>query len=397
MSESINFTLASRSGSADAYGIHFTFEITPQSGLADKLGVQFALLYALGKGCGWHYKRIEPVVFDRAQNFESKTERLAKRIAARLKLTDHQWYQNQWSGEPLADFLGLGQPDAELKDYRHVIEIPLAELLTNAESIETVNARVNQRIAECGIRENSSTILLRISKDHNFYVIKNLIPKLLGISGDQILAFAGSDYLRPRLDSQRSALIAQLSPAEPLTLAHIRLGDSLYLATDQGIVILHGNMGYFSLADYYKTIKPIDPERFPWFDPYQVSYRIERELASRQLDPRSLFIISDGFRSSRQALERSARAQPDRISRALLRAGHNKINELEQQFSRAFDWISPSNRVIGEGVLQTIQSIDLISKADLIMSNSGGFSLYMSGLYGKAVNGPPFIWLGKDV
>lgn len=377
--------------------LDYTFEITPGAGLADKLGVQFAYLYTLGVKCGWRYRLVEPVSFDRAQIFYSRRKRLLTRLASNFGLRNTRWYINRYTGQPIADFLGFGSPDAKLSDYENIVDINLNELLQDAKDLNDVKEKVQRFLSYSSNPETLPCTLVRIKKDQTFYALRDRISTLLECSASDIIDFAGGRYLRMKLDTNWPGLVSSACTRNKLTLVHLRLGDSICLSTDKGVVILHGKVCYFSFEEYYQKVKPIDPERFPWFDPYKLSFRIERELQSRGISADSLFVISDGFKSSREALNRAAKAHSEKLSPVFIRSAHQKINELERQFKQAFAWVSADHFVIGEGNRQTIQSIDLISKADLILCNSGGFSAFLGRIYGHPDQKPTFQWIGRDI
>ena len=363
--------------------LDFSFEITPGAGLADKLGVQFAYLYTLGTRCGWRYRLIEPISFNRAQLYYSRQRRLLQKLVAILGLERTRWYINRFTGQPISEFLGFGSPDASLSDYGTIVDISLDELINDAKCLQDIKTRAYQSLPYSSDDEDRPRTLLRIQKGQNFYTLRDRISTILSSPAGDVIDFAGGQYLREKLVKNWPGLVSHSFSGNKLALAHLRLGDSLCLPTDKGLVILHGNVCYFSFDEYHKKVKPIDPERFPWFDPYQLSFRIERELENRRIGADSLFIISDGFKSSREALNRAAKRHSAVLPPDLTRSAHRKINELERQFKKAFAWVSADNFIIGEGNIQTIQSIDLISKADLILCNSGGFSAFLGRLYGR--------------
>ena len=84
------------------------------------------------------------------------------------------------------------------------------------------------------------------------------------------------------------------------------------------------------------------------------------------------------------------------MPRDLFVAAKRKIDELEQQFSKAFHWIPRENRVMGEGDYETIQSIELIRFADLILCNNGGFSYVIHRLYQEKKFGTSFVFLNRE-
>jgi hypothetical protein len=329
--------------------LDFTFEITPGAGLADKLGVQFAYLYTLGVKCGWRYRLVEPVSFNRAQLFYSRRKRLFAKLVAGLGLTSTRWYINRYSGQPIAEFLGFGCPDASPSDYESIVDINLYELIQDANCLNDVKDKICRTIPFTTNGEDLPRTLIRIKKDDTFYMLRDRISTLLESSAADIIDFAGGHYLRKKLVTTWPGLVSHSCSGNQLALAHIRLGDSLCLTTDEGLIILHGNVCYFSFDEYYQNVKPIDPERFPWFNPYQLSFRIEKELQSRGITADSLFIISDGFKSSREALNRAAKIYSAELSPAFIRSAHQKINELERQFRKAFAWVAADHFVIGEG------------------------------------------------
>ncbi len=385
--------------------IDFSFQISPSAGLADKLAFQFSFLYTLGSRCGWRYRLIEPVLCTRIIRFDGRRKRLLRKAAKLTRLDHTKGYQKIFPSDSVAPYLGLEQPEASMSDYPLVLDVPLADLLENVTSLDDVNQRLISLIEAAYSNQASAElkperILVRITKDHSFYLLLNRIKEVLSMTTDEINIFAGDTYLRPHINTSKSGLahlpLLEQLPSQRIPLVHLRLGDSLYLSTEKGLLILSGGTSYFSLQEYIDQVKPIDPDRRPWFDPYQISCTVHRELADRKLDPTTTFLISDGFKPSRLALKAIAHKYPDRVSPALLAAASRRINELEKQFKRAFDWVPKDQLIIGDGDGETIQSLHLIAHSKLILCNSGGFSLFMSRIYGLPGDKPEFVWLVKD-
>lgn len=412
--------------------IDFTFSITPHAGLADKLAIQFGFIYALGTSCGWRFRLIEPVVCIRQEQYDSRRRKLVKKIARLTGVQRTSFYRKVFPMDSLSCYLGLDKAEASSSDYGLILEMPLADLLADANSVADINRKLEPRLEASELQQQSprdhelqeglnpisdeahdaldrkSRVLLKITKDRSFYLLLDRIKAVLEMDGGDIIAIAGEGYLRPNLLRHGSASLppGQLSnqtrqlmettSLQSIVLVHLRLGDSLYLSTPEGYLILHGRMSYFSFQEYFEKVKPIDPDRFPWFDPYQVSHKVRMELDQRNIDPASTYVISDGFASSRATVKKTARTYPERLGGAFQAAAQRRIDELEQEFYRAFDWVPRERMVIGEGNEETILSIHLIAHCRLILCNSGGFSLFMSHIYGNPQAKPEFVWLVKD-
>ena len=85
----------------------------------------------------------------------------------------------------------------------------------------------------CGARTASSEPLLWVTIDRSFHSKLHHIHKLLGMSYEQVLDFAGETFLKPRLsDKQARPLIMGYihKSDEQVAVIHLRLGDSLYLS-----------------------------------------------------------------------------------------------------------------------------------------------------------------------
>jgi hypothetical protein len=276
--------------------------------------------------------------------------------------------------------------------------VSLAYLLEDPKSIDEIKIKVINELQKCcGARNASSDPLLWITIDRAFHSKLDRIHRLLGMSYEQVLDFAGETFLKPRLSNKhaRPTITRSIRKGdEKLAVIHLRLGDSLYLPTAKGCLILHGLKSYKTVSEFYENVKAVDPSRMPWFDPYLVSYQVQRELNIQGISVDHCYLISDGFELSREALNFAA--STGTTPRRLFLAAKRKIDELEQQFSKAFHWIRRENRVIGEGDYETIQSIELIRVADLILCNNGGFSYVIHHLYQNRKSGASFVFLNRE-
>jgi hypothetical protein len=376
----------------------FTFEISSSAGLADQLGAQFSYMYTLGESCGWRYRLINPVTSSRRFVGQNPWKRiLIEKANSNLRRLRIPCFAYRYDSSQIYDFLGLRKKQATESDYRYVVDAPLKQLLEGATSPQNINERVNRILTGKGIGDTeTSQILLRLVKDNSYYLLMSSICEAIGLSDVQILEYAGEHFLRPHLNRETCGFLPKDGKNEELSLAHIRLGDSIYLPTEEGLIILNGSMAYLSFSDFYKEVRTTDTHRFPWCDPFLMSDRIEGELRARSFELSSLHLISDGFRSSHKALRTAARSGISGLTPSLVRAGHRKIVELERQFETAFKWIPEEKKVIGEGSRETIQSLDLIMRARLILCNSGGFSAYISQIYSAKERKTPFTWFGRD-
>jgi hypothetical protein len=298
--------------------------------------------------------------------------------------------------DALTEYLGLGVLTSD-EDSPHT-KLSLAYLLEDCKSIDEIKIKViNELQKYCSAHDASSYPLLWVTIDHAFHSKLDHIHSLLGMSYEQVLDFAGDTFLKPRLSNKhaRPTIARCLHKGdEKLAVIHLRLGDSLYLPTAKGCIILHGLKSYKTVSEFYEKVKAVDPHRTPWFDPYIVSYQVQRELTIQGICVDHCYLISDGFELSKKALNFAV--STGTTPRRLFLAAKRKIDELEQQFSEAFRWIGPENRVIGEGDHETIQSIELIRAADLILSNNGGFSYVIHRLYQKRKSGASFVFLNRE-
>jgi hypothetical protein len=376
--------------------VNFTFELISGSGIADQLGTQFAHLYTLGMKCGWNYKHLKAIALDRSLLCVRRKRRAGRNLSEILGFRLPTLRNGCLSADALIEHLGLGVSSLD-EDPPHT-KVSLDDLLGDCKSIDEINIKVIDGLQKgCGARNASSDPLLWVTIDRSFHSKLHRIHKLLGMSYEQVLDFAGETFLKPRLsDKQARPLITGYlhKTDEQVAVIHLRLGDSLYLATAKGFIILHGLKSYRTVSEFYENVKIVDPGRTPWFDPYLVSYQVQRELTIRGICLDHCYLISDGFELSRKAL--STAGSSGTTPRDLFLAAKRKIDELEQQFSQAFHWIPRENRVIGEGDYETIQSIELIRFADLILCNNGGFSYVIHRLYHERKSGTSFVFLNRE-
>lgn len=375
---------------------NFTFDLISGSGIADQLGTQFAHLYTLGVKCGWNYKHLKTIALNRSLLCVPKKRRAARNLSEILGFHSPVLRNGCLSADALTEYLGLGV--SSLDEYPPHTKVSLDDLLGDSKSIDEIKIKVIDGLQKgCGARSASSDPLLWITIDRSFHSKLDRIHRLLGMSYEQVLDFAGETFLKPRLsDKQPPPLITRYlqKSDEQVTVLHLRLGDSLYLPTAKGCIILHGLKSYRAVSEFYENVKTVDPSRTPWFDPYLVSYQVQRELTIRGICLDHCYLISDGFELSRKAL--NIAGSRGTTPHGLFLAAKRKIDELEQQFSEAFHWIPRENRVIGEGDYETIQSIELIRFANLILCNNGGFSYVIHRLYQERKSGTCFVFLNRE-
>ena len=376
--------------------VNFTFDLIRGSGVADQLGTQFAHLYTLGVKCVWNYKHLKATTFNRSLLFVPTTDRAPSKLSKILGFHVPVRRNGCLSPNVLTEYLGLGVLNSD-EDSPHT-KLSLAYLLEDCKSIDEIKIKVTNELQKCcGAHNASSDPLLWVTIDHAFHSKLDHIHRLLGMSYEQVVDFAGDTFLKPRLSNKHARpTIARClhKNDEKLAVMHLRLGDSLYLPTAKGCIILHGLKSYKTVFEFYEKVKAVDPHRTPWFDPYIVSYQVQRELTTQAISVDHCYLISDGFELSRKALNFAV--STGTTPRRLFLAAKRKIDELEEQFSEAFHWIRRENRVIGEGDYETIQSIELIRVADLILSNNGGFSYVIHRLYQKRNSGASFVFLNRE-
>jgi hypothetical protein len=370
---------------------NFTFDLISGSGIADQLGTQFAHLYTLGVKCGWNYKHLKAITLNRSLLCVPTKRRAARNLSRILGFHLPVRHNGCLGTGALIEYLGLSVSSLG-EDPPHT-KISLDDLLGDSKSIDEIKIKLRKG---CGAPNASFDPLLWITIDRSFHSKLDRIHRLLQMSYEQVLDFAGENFLKPRLsDKQVRPLFTNLHKSdEQVAVIHLRLGDSLYLPTTKGCIILHGLKSYRTVSEFYENVKAVDPNRTPWFDPYLVSYQVQRELTIRGISLEHCYLISDGFELSRKAI--NIAGSSGKIPRGLFLAAKRKIDELEQQFSEAFHWIPRENRVIGEGDYETIQSIELIRFADLILCNNGGFSYVIHRLYQERRSGTSFVFLNRE-
>jgi len=355
--------------------VFFTFKTFSDAGIGDQLGAQFAHLFALGNLCGWTYVHLAPIRFNR------------KNLGAR----------HSKSNEPLnlynvACFLGLNlQAKKPLVD--DTIVVSLSHLICNACSLSEVNDRVQgilkkPKLKGISAQDNSISVLLEIELDNNYHALIPNIEALANMSWTQVLQYSGAIFLQRQLGSK----FPISHNLQPYAVAHVRIGDSIRIDTPYCPVILHGREVYTSLLEYRKAVGLVDPGRQPYFNPFDLSAKIDNLLLAKGFKRESLIIVSDGFDTTKACIWAHMRSRrlKLRIGISALRA----ICRLESMFFGSIKDISLSRRIIGEDSYSTLESIKLFSNAAFLMCNSGSFSNVIFNLYNPiAQSQVAFSWL----
>jgi len=355
--------------------VYFTFKTDSYAGIGDQLGAQFAHVYALGRHCGWNYVRLAPFRFDR-----------------QIDLGRHNLSGGTARLDVVADYLGLNTAEEQpLVDFK--IEINYSDLICNSPSVPEINDRIHHLIHP---REKNThraeyddiSVLLEIHLDNGYGLHLPIIQKLTSMNWDKTLQFAGSTHLQHQLNRQAQGH----HNGEPIVVAHIRLGDSIRIDTPYCPVILHGKQLYTNLSTFEDKIGTVDERRSPTFSPYNFSHRIQSLLRAKGFDRESLFVVSDGFKTTKACIWGHIRNR-----RLGLRTGVSALREvyrLEAMFCSSIKWVPLSQRIIGEEPDKTLESIKLFSRAAFLMCNSGGFSSAIFNIYNPvAQEDGTFEWL----
>ena len=187
--------------------VDFTFDLISGSGIADQLGTQFAHLYTLGVKCGWNYKHVRAIALNRSLLGVPRKRRAARNLLEILGFRSPTLCNGCLSADALTEYLGLGVSSLD-KDPPHT-KLSLDDLLGDCKSIDEIKLKVIDGLQKgCGARTASSDTLLWVTIDRSFHSKLHRIHKLLGMSYEEVLDFAGETFLKPRLsDNQAHPLI----------------------------------------------------------------------------------------------------------------------------------------------------------------------------------------------
>lgn len=351
--------------------IYFSFKTFRFSGIGDQIGAQFSHCYSLGCHCGWTYLHLAPFEFDRSTPGSNGKKCLSN----------------------VSEYLGLSVTDPWPYDILET-SVSLSSLVETASSLQQVRDRMNllvsRAIGSADCEDSiSRSILVHIELDASYHSLIPRIQQLTGLNWEKTLQFSGLNYLRSKkVDHVRCFENNQIA------VAHIRLGDCIRIDTDTCPVILHGHMIFTSIARYQQEIGSVDPSRVSriTFRPFDFLERVKTLLQVSCIQPERLYLVSDGFKATKRCilshvLQRNLRPH---IGFSALR----KLNALERMFENASKWVPLSQRIIGEDPHHTLLSIDLFSRASLLMCNSGGFSNAIHHVYSPSSAEPDsFVWL----
>jgi hypothetical protein len=292
----------------------------------------------------------------------------------------------------IADFLGLGIAE----EWKHeMLLVSLEKILEGASTLQDVQDNVIKLITtktkHSGTSKAEGRLLVWIQVDYSYHSHISQIESLLAMEWPDVLRFTGKNYLRGRRRGNPESVV---NPCPPVVAVHLRIGDSLYVDTPCGCLILHGSCHFSSVADFVDKVRTVDPGRSPWFDPYQISFLIERELKERKIPSDSVYLVSDGFESARVTIDH---IKPDEIvSIDLLVAARRRVEELEKQFHQAFQWVPKDRLVLGEGHAQTLEAVKIFTFADTILCNNGGFSNVLHYIYKSEESDNSFVFLNRE-
>jgi len=355
--------------------VYFAFETNRHAGVGDQLGAQFAHVYALGRQCGWTYVRTAPIQFDRPCS------------AGRYGIS-----MGRMDLDTIIQYLGLNAvEDRPVVD--HTINIQIADLIRDAGSVSEVNDRI---VKEASSRQSDINraevvpmkVLVNIDLGSQYYRCIPMIQNLTNMNWEQTLQFAGASYLRHQMKQQAMPI----DYGRDIAVAHIRIGDSIVIDTPHCPVILHGNNFFTSLVAFQEQIGSVDSKRTPTFNPIRLSESMQSLLRDYGYSRESLFITSDGFKTTKACIWSHIRSRKLGIRIGI--SALTEIYRLERMFQESISWIPYSQRIIGEEPEKTLESIRLFAQADFLMCNSGGFSNVMFHLYNPmAQAGDRFVWL----
>jgi len=320
---------------------------------------------------------------------------LVRKVSKRIPgAKDNPWLSSGLAADgypEIVTFLGLGRTE----EWNHdKLLMPLEQMLKGASTLQDVQDNVTRLIAiktkPSETPKAEDRLLIYIMIDNSYHSHIGQIESLLGMGWPDVMRFTGKSYLR---DRRRENPELAVNPLQPIAAVHLRLGDSLYVDTPCGCLILHGSRYFISVADFVDTVQSIDPGRSPWFDPYQISFMIERALKEKGISRSSVYLVSDGFEAARVAI---GQIKPDEtVSIDLLNAARRRLDEMEKQFHQAFQWVPKTRMLLGEGHSQTLEAVKLFTSADTIFCNNGGFSNVLHHIYKSEESRQSFIFLNR--
>ena len=355
--------------------IYFTFKTFSDAGIGDQLGAQFAHLFALGSLCGWKYVHLSPTIFNR-RNYGSR----------------HSETDGMSNLHNVASFLGLNLTSKQPLIGKK-ISTTLSMLICDARCLSQVNDRLLEILNQSGYGRigkegNELPGLVEIDLGKNYHSLIPAIEGLIKMSWTQALQYSGESFLQRKLNPKC------LSPAihERSAVAHVRIGDSIRIDTPFCPIILHGREVYTSLSEYRHIVGTVDSGRRPYFNPFDLTDRIDALLYARGLNRETLVVVSDGFKTTKACILAHMRSR--RLSVRIAISALRSVYRLESMFFRAIRDIPPSRRIIGEDSNSTLKSIIKFSSADFLMCNSGGFSNVIFNLYNPIAKvDDAFAWL----
>ncbi len=293
----------------------------------------------------------------------------------------------------VAEYLGLSFID-ERPCVDAETTILLSSLIESASSIQQIRNKMNlleNRLTESVDTDTSMnrSVLVHIELDGNYHALIPSIQRLTGMNWDETLRYSGENYLQAKRSSRLSRF-----ENHPIAVAHIRLGDCVRIDTQSCPVILHGDRVYTSIARYQQEIGSIDPSRVSKiaFKPFDFLESVKTLMQASSIQPERLYIVSDGFKATKRCVLSHVLHRKLSLDIGILAL--RKLNELERMFANAIKSVPLSQRIIGEEPQNTLLSIELFSKAALVMCNTGGFSNAIYNIYnrGRAAGGS-FAWL----
>jgi len=367
-----------------AGSLTYSFNLLSNRGISDQLAAQFSHLFVLGEHCGWSFKQISPFRFPRCQP-STPPRGKALRALSKIKRLALGTSPQPDVDDPVAVALGLNHDISEKSAL--TLELTIGKALASASSLDDFAGKVEAKISALTALQSPSELPhIIINVDYSYYTQLEKLYSFLDVSRKEIIDFAGEKYLRPNYQKSKMLRLAKGNTSiHSPPLVHIRIGDSLYLDTSEGPLVLHGSgVIYTSLLDFERSILSVELARSPWLDPDHLAAQILRELNHRGLDSSSLLLVSDGFSRSRSVLKNLIKSSKYAHARKALISGLRRIDDIERQFFRSFDWVPADNFCVGEATNQTIEAIDKIMNASLLFSSNGGFSTSIQNIYKKS-------------
>jgi hypothetical protein len=363
---------------------HFVIKTLDYVGLGDQLGTQFAKLYKIGealdlkyyhtnynfeRSCSSNYNIIINKSFIKIQfailstgnrnNLKIKLMSFIDFIRKLLLMLDNKSRLNL----RLLTFLGLESykiPESNL------VEIKLYEIIKKSESFFDLIDRIK---AEHNFSIPASYIL---KWEPEYYEISSILDKLLYKEKN----IPKNDFLKEGFLKANKLTSEDLNAND--VVVHQRCGDSVSIKSKLGHLLIHGNNVIYSKDGQNVSIAEDGNRRNIPLE----KYISEVEKLRIKRPEFNIVFISDGFERSKRLIVKylidnyltlSKEDYADVLETAQL--------DLDQVLIKEPFGKMVNKMVIGEGIKELEESIIALSKAQILIFGTGGFSFFVHSLF----------------